>query len=124
RRLWQVPVFLLGAAAFVAAWQGWLPLSTPDPALAFLKELAALRSAAERANPDAAELKALLARSAAGAESFPEHAPAIHFALGTAYARLAELTPGPDDARGLWELARQHLDRVKGDQLPDPAAPP
>src|SRR5947209_3443305 len=88
RRLWQVPVFLLGAAAFVAAWQGWLPLSNPDPALAFLKDIAALRAAAERANPDAGELKSLLAKTAGEAEAFPEHGPAAHFALGTAYGRL------------------------------------
>src|SRR4051812_44620852 len=96
RNLWQVPVFLLGLAVFVAAWRGWLPPGSPAPPLGFQKDLAVLRAAAERANPDAAELKALLARTAVASEAFPEAGPAAHFALGSGYARLAELTPSPD----------------------------
>jgi tetratricopeptide (TPR) repeat protein len=124
RNLWQVPVFLVGAAAFVAAWQGWLPLGSPDPSLAFQKDLAVLRGGAERANPDAAELKSLLAKTAVAVDQFPEVGSAAHFALGSGYARLAELTAGPEEARVNWELARQHFDRVKPDQLPDALDPP
>jgi tetratricopeptide (TPR) repeat protein len=124
RHLWQVPVFLVGLAAFLAAWQGWLPIGSPDPTLAFQKDLAVLRGAAERTNPDAAELKALLAKTAVAVDTFPEAGSAAHFALGSGYARLAELTASPDDARVNWELARQHFDRVKPDQLSDPLDPP
>ena len=44
--------------------------------------------------------------------------------LGSAYNRLAELTPAPDEARNYWVLARQHFDQVHPDRLPDPADPP
>lgn len=124
RNLWQVPVFLVGAAAFVAAWQGWLPIGSPDPALAFRKDIAALRAAAERANPDAAELKALVSKTAAVVDAHPEAGAAAHFALGSGYARLAELTASPDEARANWEFARLQFDRVKADQLPDALDPP
>lgn len=124
RNLWQVPAFLVGLAAFVSAWQGWLPVGSPDPIHTFRKDLAALRAAAERAAPDPAELKALLTRAAAEADNFPEAGPDAHFALGSAYARLAELTGVPHEARVNWDLARQHFDRVKADQLPDQSDPP
>src|SRR5439155_19016967 len=65
-----------------------------------------------------------LARVAAAADGFPEHGPAAHFALGSGYARVAEVTPAPADARDFWKLAREHFDRVTADQLPDPADPP
>lgn len=124
RNLWQIPAFVVGLAAFVAAWQGWLPVGSPDPIHTFRKDLAALRAAAERPTPDPAELKALLGKAAAEADSYPEAGPAARFALGTAYARLAELSGDPADAHVNWEFARQHFDRVKAEQLPDAADPP
>jgi tetratricopeptide (TPR) repeat protein len=124
RHLWQIPVFLLGVAAFLAAWQGWVPLGQADPASAFLKDLAALRAASEKLTPDPGELKALLGQAAAKADSFPEHAPLAHFVLGSGYTRLAELTPAPDEARNHWILARQHFEQVPPDRLADPADPP
>jgi tetratricopeptide (TPR) repeat protein len=124
RRLWQVPVFLLGVAAFAAAYTGWLPIGPPDPAGAFRRDLAALRTAAERLAPDPAELKTQLSRVAGSAEAFPEHAAAAHFALGTGYVRLAETTPDVAEARDFWVLAKQHFDAVRADRLPDPADQP
>jgi tetratricopeptide (TPR) repeat protein len=124
RHYWQVPTFLLGVAVFAAAWQGWLPLGTPDPAGAFARDLAALRAAYEKVTPDRDELKALLAKVAAGVEDFPEQGPAARFALGSGYARLAELTTAPDEARAHWSLARQHFERVRPEDLKDPADAP
>jgi tetratricopeptide (TPR) repeat protein len=124
RHVWQVPLFLVGAAVFVAAWQGWLPLGTPDPAADFTRDLAALRTAYEKVTPDRDELKDLLGRVAARVDSFPEQAPLARFALGSGYARLAELTPNPDEARGHWTLAKQHFERVRGEELRDPVDPP
>ena len=121
---WQLPTFLLGVAAFVAAWQGWLPLGAADPAAAFAADLAALRAAAESSSPDRAELKAAVGRVTSTLDAFPEHAAAAHFAVGSGYVRLAELTPNPGEAHEAWGLARQHFDRVKPDQLTDPADPP
>lgn len=124
RHVWQVPTFLLGAAVFVGAWQGWLPLGTPDPAADFSRELAALRSASEKVNPDRDDLKDLLTRVAARCDAVPEYATPAHFALGSGYARLAELTPAADEARTHWTLARQHFDLITAEQLRDPADGP
>lgn len=124
RRLWQVPTFLVGAAAFAAAWQGVLPLGPGDPAAAFRRDLDALHAAADRAAPDPNELKSALARVAGAAELFPEQAPAAHFALGSGWVRLAERTADLAENRNHWVLARQHFDAVKPEQLPDPAAKP
>src|SRR6476659_3072427 len=90
---WQVPLFLLGAAVFVSAWQGWLPLGTPDPAGDFARDLLSLRAAYEKVTPDRDELKDLLAKVAAGVDSFPEQGPMARFVLGSGYSRLAELSP-------------------------------
>jgi len=117
---WQVPLFLIGAAVFVAAWQGWLPLGTPDPAADFTRDLAALRNSYEKVTPDRDELKDLLAKVAANVDSFPDLAPIARFTLGSGYVRLAELTPNPDEARAHWLLAKQHFELVRAEQLKNP----
>jgi hypothetical protein len=122
--VWQVPVFLLGVAVFLCAWQGWLPLGTPDPTADFERDLAALRLAAERVTPDRDELKQRLADIGARADSFPKHAPAARFALGSGYVRLAELTGDLEEARAHWTLAKQYLDQVQSAQLTDQADVP
>lgn len=124
QHIWQVPVFLIGVAIFVAAWQGWLPLGKPDPSGAFLRDIAALIAAYERVSPDREELKQLLSQVAGNVEAFPDHRPAARFALGSGYARLAELTPAPDEARTYWLLARQQFEQVRSEELKDPADPP
>src|SRR5262249_52390158 len=82
RNAWQIPVFLVGAAVFASAWQGWLPLGTPDPAADFTHDLAALRNAYEKVTPDRDELKDQLAKVAAGVDLFPEQASFGRFILG------------------------------------------
>jgi tetratricopeptide (TPR) repeat protein len=117
---WQVPIFLIGAAVFVAAWQGWLSLGTPDPGDEFARDLAALRIAAERVTPDRDELNDLLAKIAVQVDNFPEQAAFAQFILGSGYARLAELNPSPEEARRQWNLARQHFELLHDQQLSDP----
>lgn len=124
RRLWQMPTFLLGLAAFAAVWQGWLPVHAPDPSVAFRRELAALRAASEKLTPDAGELEDALKKVARTVDAYPEFAAPAHLALGGGYVRLAEMTPAPDLARGHWQLARQHFEQVRPEQLPDPADQP
>ncbi len=124
RNIWQVPTFLLGAAVFVGAWQGWLPLGTPDPTADFSRELVALRAAYEKVTPDRDELKELLARVAGGVDSFPEYSTTTHFALGCGYVRLAELTPSAEEARNHWLLAKQHFELISAEQLHDQADGP
>ncbi len=123
-RLWQVPTFLVGLAAFLAVWQGWVPISARDPASAFLGDLAALRTASEKLAPDREELKTLLDRTAKQAEAYPEHAPLAHFIIGSGYVRVAESTNNPTEALTFWHLARQHFEGVKASQLGDPLDPP
>ena len=124
RRLWQLPVFLLGVAAFAAAYYGWLPVGPPDPAAAFRKDVAALKTAGERLAQDPAELKARVSRVAADLDTYRDLAPAAHAAVGGGYVRLAELTVAPDEAKGYWVLAKQHFDAVPPDHLTDPADRP
>ena len=105
---------MVGAAVFVAAWQGWLPLGTPDPAADFARDL-----------DGAAELVREGVAGPRGVEGPPRAVPrpasmrsrntrAIgRFALGSGYARLAELTANLDEARGHWTLAKQHFDRIR-----------
>ncbi len=121
---WQVPLFLVGAAVFVSAWQGWLPLGTPDPAADFSRDLTLLRISYEKVTPDRDELKDLLAKAAAGVDSFPQHAAVARFTLGSGYARLAELTPSLEEARGHWALAKQHFELLRPEELKDPGDPP
>lgn len=124
KHVWQVPTFVLGLAAFAAAWQGWLPLGPRDPATAFLKDIAALKAGYEKLTPEPGELNALLKKVASAAEGFPEHTPAAHFTLGSGYVRLAELTANPEEARNYWYLARQHFESVRPEQFTNPADPP
>src|SRR5436309_473057 len=56
RRLWQVPALALGLTAFLAVYNGWLPVGQAGPGSAFLKDLARLRGAAGEANRLIAEL--------------------------------------------------------------------
>ncbi|MBA4066012.1 MAG: hypothetical protein C0501_20295 [Isosphaera sp.] len=124
RHVWQVPTFLLGAAAFVAAWQGWLPLGTPDPDADLARDVAALRAACEKVKPDRDELRQLLGSVQAGVDARGGGTPAHRFALGSGYARLAELTPAADEARQHWVTARGYFDRVRGEELRDPGDAP
>src|SRR5262245_29870243 len=124
QHVWQVPLFLAGAAVFAAAWQGWLPLGTPDPAAEFARDLAAIRIAYEKVTPDRDELKGLLTKAAPRAEAFPEYAAAARFTLGSGFARLAELTPDLEEARGHWATAKQHFELVRAEELKDPADAP
>lgn len=124
KNAWQIPLFLAGAAVFVSAWQGWLPLGTPDPAADFSRDLTALRNAYEKVSPDREELKELLARVAGRVDAFPEHAAIGRYFLGSGYTRLAELTPDLEEAHGHWMLAKQHFERIRPEELRDPSDPP
>ena len=124
RNAWQIPLFLVGAGVFVSAWQGWLPLGTPDPAADFARDLTALRNSYEKVSPDREELKSLLARVAGRVDAFPEHAAMGRYFLGSGYTRLAELTADLEEAHGHWMLAKQHFERIRPEELRDPSDPP
>jgi len=118
RRLWQVPTFLVGAVVFVAAYQGLIPVRAAVSAT-FEADLAALVAATDRLSPDRNELKAALDKVSAEVMHYPELATPAHVALGSGYARLAELTADGGDARGYWMLARQHFTAADETKLAD-----
>ncbi|HSQ57544.1 MAG TPA: hypothetical protein VLM40_17615 [Gemmata sp.] len=122
--VWQVPIFLLGLAVFVAVWRGWLPLGTPDPSADFERDMLALRTAYERVTPDRDELKDLLKKVGQQVDAFPEQTAAVNFALGSGYMRLAELTGDLEEARTHWMLAKQHLEQVRAEDLRDQSEAP
>ncbi len=119
RRLWQVPTFLVGAAVFAAAYQGLIPVHAVGATATFEADVAALVSVTERVSPDVKELKAALDKVSAEVMHYPELATPAHVALGSGYARLAELTADGSDARGNWMLARQHFTAADDTKLPD-----
>lgn len=119
RRIWQVPVFLLGVAAFVSVWQGWVPIGPPDPASAFQDDLLVLKATLERVAPEIADLKSCVNRVAQQSQQYPELAPVVHFALGSGYIRLAELSADPGESQSYWRLARQHLDSLHLEDIPE-----
>jgi TolA-binding protein len=123
RHLWQLPVLLLGLGVFLATWQGWLNISRADPEDAFARDVAALKAEHEKLTPDPVVLKTQLNKVAGGVEGYPRQAAPARFHLGSGYARLAELTPNPDEARGYWTLARQHLDIAEKQLRDGPDAP-
>ncbi len=125
RHLWQIPVLLLGIAAFLAEWQGWLGNGT-DPGSAFARDVAGLKAGYEKVTPDPVELKTQLNKVAGGIDANPEQAVLARFHLGSGYVRLAELTANPDEARGYWMLARQHFELITdaAKYLRDPNDPP
>jgi tetratricopeptide (TPR) repeat protein len=120
RHIWQLPVLLLGTGLFVSAWQGWLPIGRADPKDALTRDIGELKTSYEKVTPDPADLKARLNKVAGGIEASPQQAPLARFHLGSGYARLAEITPALDEARGYWMLAHQHFELVTDRQLSDP----
>ncbi len=124
RNIWQVPIFLLGVAVFTSAWQGWLPIGAPDPIANFTRDLAALRSTNDKLTPDRDELKATLARVAAGIEARADDSAEARLALGSGYVRLAELTADPQEARSYWLLATKQFEQIAADNLRDASDAP
>ena len=123
RRLWQVPTFLLGLTAFLSVWQGWVSVAPREMATSSSRERDELFLLCQELNPDIAKLNALLSRVASGVSSKAEDAAADHFALGSGYSRVAELTSQVDPARAYWTLANQHFQQIR-DGLIEPADQP
>src|SRR6266511_4080406 len=92
RHLWQVPVLVLGIAAFVCTWQGLIKIEGTDPPSQFAHDLDGLKVGYEKHTPDPVGLKNQLQKVAQKVDSFPEQAPLARFHLGSGYVRLAEIT--------------------------------
>ncbi len=118
RHYWQLPLFVLGVAAAIAAWCVFPP--PPDnPADLFQRDLAALKQAVDRKPAVDATALGEASRKVAGAyEQYPADANQTHFLLGSACGFLAEAgTDGPEN----WKRAAAHFARCDALALADKA---
>src|SRR5262245_13269046 len=119
RQLWQLPAFLLGAAALAAVGVGrqyWKPADATRAA----RDLAAARDALEQAPPDLATARDRARRALDRSGSKPHLAAEAHFLYGS--ARLLEADAADSDPEAIRAEARDHLE--KADALGAPAADP
>ena len=121
KRLWQVPLFLVGVAAFVGTYQGWLPLASRDPSSRVPPRPGRSPSRPRQAKPRPQFHQGPSGASGRRGEGIPGSSAPAHFALGTGYMRLAELSADPAESLNYWMLSKQHFDEVRPDQLADPA---
>lgn len=122
-QLWQIPVFLLGVAVFTAAQLGWLPSLSEDEASAYGRLVASLQEACSRVMPDRDEIRTRVEALAARGDPPAGWENAGHYALGSGYVRLAELTGTEAEAQQYWQAALQHLEQVHSEAL-DPEERP
>jgi len=120
---WQLPTFFLGLTAAVASLL-YFPPSPSDPAVAFHREVLALRAAIEQRgiNPltqaEIARIAVATAQVTAMADRFPLLANAAHFAAATGYIFLADYGPAEEMAEN-WRAAADQLARVNPQELTD-----
>ena len=124
RHYWQLPTFFLGVTAAIASFLYFPPPPT-DPAVAFQRDVVALRAAIEQRgiNPltqaEIAQIAAATSQITALADRFPELANAAHFAAATGYIFLADHGPAEEMTEN-WLAAAEQLSRVDVGQLTDP----
>jgi tetratricopeptide (TPR) repeat protein len=108
--LWQVPVFLAGIAAVVAACVARPPGYDPERNR-FNGDLSAMRAALESPHPDPAQALALGQSLLGRSKLYPEQAGEIHFLVGSSYLLLAAQTPS-DRRMEVLQQARSHLEQA------------
>src|SRR5688572_3399987 len=91
RNYWQLPTFVLGIAAAIAAVAAFPP-QPPSAADRLSWQLDELRQALDRRPTDLPAVEALLPQVAA-AEQSPDAGPLAHFLAGSAHLALAEAAP-------------------------------
>jgi tetratricopeptide (TPR) repeat protein len=117
RQIWQVPIFLLGAAVLIA-----VPLTrhywttNDEPGLARL--IAAARQDLAATPPNTADALDRANKALASADRFPQFAGEAHFLAGS--ARLLQSTPL--DAAAISQV-RQHLEQADRLGIPDADRP-
>jgi tetratricopeptide (TPR) repeat protein len=110
RRLWQLPVFLVGLAALWALWNYGHRLR-PSVADRFDRAVAALRPILDRWPPDVDLVQATLRKLPEG-DPPADKANAVYYAVGSAYVALAEAAGSDAEAAESWALAKKHLEAV------------
>ena len=117
RHYWQLPLFVLGVVAAIAAWRVFPP--PPDnPSDLFQKDLAALKQAVDRKPVDAGALVEAGRKVESGYEQYPADANQSHFLLGSARGFLAEA--GADSADN-WKHSALHFAKCDAHALQDRA---
>ena len=118
RRLWQVPMLLVGIGALWAMWQHGHRLR-PTVNERYTKALFALRAAVDRWPPDPDQVQTALQRLP-DADPPPDLAPRVKYLTGSAYVALAESTSSPAEAAEWWAMARRDLEAAADHDLPIP----
>ena len=115
RNYWQLPLFVLGVTAAIAAWRTFPP--QPDnPADLFQKDLGALKQAVDRKPVDPGHLVEAARKVDTAFEQFPGEANQANFLLGSAHGFLAE--SGSDSAEQ-WSKSARYFAKCDPLTLPD-----
>lgn len=122
RRLWPVPVFLLGLAVLAGVWI-YHPFDRPRDGDYLLEEdLAAIRKALDPPHLDTGRALALGEELYERINQYPDHAGEIHFLLGSAYIRRAS-EASREQAPFAWTKAREHLEQAAALGVPESDRP-
>jgi tetratricopeptide (TPR) repeat protein len=116
RRLWQAPVFVLGAVALAAVLL-LQPISAESTSRQLEHHLSLLRHQLGRADSDAQALLLLASRTVEEAASFPDRLGEAEFLLGSAHLRSAERLKGGQAAEH-WHSARHYLEEAERHGVP------
>lgn len=115
RHYWQLPVFVLGVAAAVAAYVAFPP-PPRDPADQFARDLTRLRTALDRRPVDLGTVKELVPVAVEGAERFPAAASQARFLAGSGHLAMAEAEPA---TAAHWTEAARLLAATNPASLPE-----
>lgn len=118
RRLWQVPVLLVGIGALLALGNYGHRLR-PSVKDRYSRAMFALRTAVDRWPPDPDQVQAAL-KKLPDEEPPADLAPRVKYLTGSAYVALAEATSSPTEAVEWWALARRDLEAAADHDLPVP----
>lgn len=119
RNFWQLPVFVAGVAAAVAAYTAFPP-PPEDAADRTRRDLAALRPLVDKRAPDVSALSQYTLRVSTAADKSADLAPLAHLLAGCGFVALAEHGP-PETAADEWASAVRHFAKVDAAKLADPA---
>jgi tetratricopeptide (TPR) repeat protein len=108
RPLWQVPLFVLGLAAFAAAWF-CRPLFPADRYRGMVRDLSSARAALAKPDGNVEYALKLATRALEVSKSFPDSTPEAAFLAGSLTMRVAEKT-GPRGEQ--WFKARSLLEQA------------
>ena len=117
RNLWQLPVFLLGAAALAGVWFG-RPYWHLTAAQRYERDLTELKQTLDKVPVDPSQVQSLL-RKVQGGETPPHLKKQLPYVIGSATVIIAEATSSPEEAAELWKTARKTLEQAESAGVAD-----